>query len=160
MVAKVQKAPEIERSKENILKICADYGMNEKTFLEEIKKNSCNGPFKPEKWDKYLLVIRNWRLLHPMPRPKQYCAICGEEMHQDSKLVGLYKNSPMTGMRCENRHHFFMLLAADGVMKSKGITFEEAVEIVKKNDQYCDELAEKAKQNGSLEVKNAQADPA
>ena len=131
MIAKVQKAPDIERTKENILRICADYGMSEKTFIEEIKKNDCKGSFKPEKWDKYLLVIRNWRLLHPMPKVKQYCMICGEVMHQDSKLVGLYKNSPMTGMRCEERHHFFMLLAADGIRVSKGITMEEAIQIVK-----------------------------
>lgn len=152
MIAKIQKIPEIERTKENILRICADHGMSEKIFIEEIKKNNCNGPFKPEKWDHYLQVIRNWRLLHPMPRPKQYCLICGEVMHQDSKLVGLFKSSPMTGMRCENRHHFFMLLAADGIRVSQGKTMEEAIEIVKKNDLRVTELAEQAKQNGSLSV--------
>jgi hypothetical protein len=127
--------PVIIKTKEKILQIAADSGIQKDLFLELCKKANCNGSFKTENWEKYLQVIRNHQILYPKPAPEQHCAICGELMTMDKDLRGLFRDSPMTGMRCSNRHHFFMLLEADRIRLTKGISFEDAVEIVKKFDE-------------------------
>ena len=120
----------IIKTKELILQIAEDGGLSKKTFLEECKANNCNGAFNPKNWDKYLQVIWKYRVLHSGPIVEQRCAICGEVMKVDPDLRGLFRLSPMTGMRCNDRHHFFMLLDADKIMQENKCSFEQAVQIV------------------------------
>ena len=121
----------IEKTRENIIRIAKEHRMSEAVFVSEIKKAKCNGSFKPENWERYLKVITTWEMLNPVVPPKPTCPICGEIMGVDRELAGLYRRSPMTGQRCSNRHHFFMLLEASRIAETKGITFEGAVEVVK-----------------------------
>jgi hypothetical protein len=124
-----QHTPEV-RDKDKILVIAEDYGLTKKIFLDECKANNVGGVFDVKNWDRYMQVIRNYRILHPIPKPKQLCPICGEEMHVDPNLIGRFRSSPMTGMRCNDRHHFFMLLEAARIQEENKCTFEESVIIV------------------------------
>jgi len=125
----------IIKTKELILQIAEDGGLSKKIFLEQCKANNCNGAFNSKNWDKYLQVIWKYRVLHSESTIEQRCAICGEVMKVDPELQGLFRDSPMTGMRCNDWHHFFMLLEADRLSKKNKISFEEALAMVKEFDK-------------------------
>ena len=126
-MAKIQKHPEIPKTKELILKIAAERGMDEKTFINEVKRNKIVGPFNPANWARYIQIINIWQFFlgqkEPPPPP---CPVCGGEQFRDPHLRGLFK-SP-TGLRCKtDRHHFFIVLYAR-LMESLGKkTYEEAL---------------------------------
>jgi hypothetical protein len=123
---------------ERLLRIAQDNGMTEKVLKEEILKCTGKAAFNAKNWQKYLQLISNWRFFHPAPRiPSPPCPICGASQGVDSSLAGLYKaHSPsMRGLRCNaNKHHFFMMMEVDRLVKMKGITLEEAIQRVKETD--------------------------
>lgn len=47
----------MEKTRENILKIAKDFGFSEDAFLKMIKRQKINGAFDVEKWDKYMIAI-------------------------------------------------------------------------------------------------------
>jgi hypothetical protein len=139
-MVKVKEAP---RTRERILAIALEHGMAESVFVSEIKRNRCNGAFKPGHWDKYVQVITKWEFfnrsrLAPPPPP---CPVCGGEQFHDHDLVGKFKShSPMTGLRCHTVHHFYMVMEADRIAEKETIPFELALEKVKMKEAEHEEV--------------------
>lgn len=88
---------QVEKTKENIILIAAEYGMTEQDFRYMIKRSKLAGPFDPEKWKEYVEAIS-----HLPP-----CPLCQGDQMAERSLIGLF-HSPR-GLRCRiNRHHFFI----------------------------------------------------
>ena len=87
----------VEKTKDNILRIAAEYGIGEQSFLYLIKQRKIGGPFDPAKWDIYIEAIS-----HLPP-----CPICGGDQKCYTKLAGLYQSPRGLGCR-EHKEHFFI----------------------------------------------------
>jgi len=126
-MVKTQKRPELPKTKELILKIAAERGMDEAAFIKELKRNKCSGPFKPEWWSKYIQAINMWQFFTEYKEPPHPpCPVCGGEQFRDPHLRGLFR-SP-TGLRCKtDRHHFWIVFYAEWMKELGKATYEDAL---------------------------------
>jgi hypothetical protein len=137
MSKSIPKQPWINHTKEVILQIAKEHGMDENVFIKEIKLANYNGPFKPANWDKYIKVILNWEFFNrsrksPPPPP---CPVCGAAQFHDQELVGLYRLTSYSGLRCEkNKHHFYMVLEALRLKDLGKMEFEQALQLQKEKE--------------------------
>lgn len=85
------------KTRENILRIAAEYGIGEQSFIYLLKQKKLIGPFDPDKWNIYIELIS-----HFPP-----CPLCGGDQKCYIRLAGSFKSPRGLGCR-ENKSHFFI----------------------------------------------------
>jgi hypothetical protein len=113
----------IDKTKEVILKIAEEYGLNEEDFKRMLKRKKLNGPFDPAKWSSYIDALTG------LPT----CILCDGPQVLEQGLAGKFR-SPR-GMRCKyHRDHFFAVqFTIPEIMVRKDIPLGPAVEWWKAN---------------------------
>jgi hypothetical protein len=139
---KITPAKPVKHTKELILAIAKDHGMNEKVFKEEIKKHGCAGPFDEKKWKRYYQIICGWEFFNQTYKSTMHmaCPVCGAKQIQDPTLVRV-RLMAYTWMRCEaNKHHYYIVLEA-ARQASHGVRlFEEALKLQIEKEKVVNEV--------------------
>jgi hypothetical protein len=128
---RVRPLPEPPKTRERILEIAKDHGLDEIVFLQEIKRCNCNGPFKESYWKEYLQVILNWEFFHRSMKtsPPSPCPVCGARQIYDPRIVRT-RLLAYTFFRCEkDKHHYYMEMEAARQASYGTISFEEALQL-------------------------------
>jgi len=113
-----------ERTKENILRIAAEYGIGEQSFIYLLKQKKMGGPFDPAKWDAYIEAVSR---LPP-------CPICGGDQKCWNEYAGKFRSPRGLGCR-EHKEHFFIYHIGVPMLKIQHpeMSHEQIIEWVRAN---------------------------